>query len=269
MTWGAASAVRATFSTDAMVRLGELLDVQVWPPVLAIESTHDTELSHRAAMDRADAELRGAGFLTVEGIVDDLQLAIQIIAAPESQLEARSYTEAGVRRMSLLRSGHDHVLALRFGNEVTIETVSVEGAASAAAQLTALLGDGAALDLAASISAPTDDLVDRLDAASGMQEYTDALYTIGVDARNAATLGGALGSLQGHTEVVASQMWEATTQQSSGAVVIYETARGRVVASPSMSPDGRRWTTFAAGTGHRIRQALGLLVETLPSGRWR
>lgn len=269
MTWGTASAVRATLSSDAMIRLGELLDVQVWPPVLAIENTHDTEAAHRAAMERADAELRGAGFLTIDGVADDLHLAVQIIAAPETQLEARTYADTGVRRMSLLRRGHDHVLVLRYADEVTIETVFVDGVQSAGAQLTGLLGDAAALDLPASVSAPTDDLVERLDGASDAAEYTDALYTVGVDGRNAPILGGALGALSGHTEVVASQTWEGTTQQTSGAVVIYETARGRVVASPSMSPDGRRWTTFAAGTGHRIRQAIGLLVETLPSGRWR
>ena len=268
MTWGTALDVRQLISADALWRAGQLVGIQTWPSVLDLGPRFDTVDAYQRALREAEAELRDAGLLGVEGVDDSLHFALQTVAAPQSQLQARVYGEAGVRRISLTRHGFEHVLVLQYGDSCTLETVAVDGTASAAARVSACLGDVGAANVGA-VSLPTDELARRLDEATDAADYAETLYAMGVDQRESAVFGAAFGECSGFTEIVAAESHHnGTQQQSSGAVVIYETARGRVVASPSMSPDGLRWTTLSAGSGHRIRQAIGLLVETLPSGRW-
>ncbi|MGV9709741.1 ESX secretion-associated protein EspG [Gordonia sp. NPDC003424] len=261
------SDTRATLSANALWRVGELIDVQIWPSVLNMAPAYDTIEAYQDGARRADEELRAAGLLGTDGVDDGLQLALAILTRYESGLAARIFGTDGVRRVCLARRGRDHVLALRFGDSVTIETVAVDGVQTAAQRIIACLGDIAPADVG-TISAPTADLARRLDEAAAPAAYSDALYALGADERESMKLGTALADCRGYTEIVAAESWEGRTQQSSGAVVIYETVRGRVVGSPSVSPDGQMWTTLSAGSGHRIKQAIGLLVETLPSGRW-
>ncbi|MFW0797738.1 ESX secretion-associated protein EspG [Gordonia sp. CPCC 205515] len=267
MMWDTTSDTRVTVSADALWRVGELIDVQIWPSVLNMSLAYDTIEAYQDGMRRAEDELRGAGLLGPEGVDDGLHLALQVLTRSECGLQARIFGTDGVRRVALARRGRDHVLALRFGDSITIETVAVDGVQTAAQRIIACLGDATAADVG-SISAPTGDVVRRLDEATTPAGYTDALYALGADEREAMKLGTALADCHGYTEIVAVESWEGRTQQSSGAVVVYETVRGRVVGSPSVSPDGQMWTTLSAGSGHRIKQAIGLLVETLPSGQW-
>ncbi|MFW0783831.1 ESX secretion-associated protein EspG [Gordonia sp. CPCC 206044] len=267
MMWDTASGVHQTLSADALWRVGEHLDIQIWPTVLDLSPRHDTVEAYREGAANADAELRAAGVLGSEGIDDDFHLALRIVSDPDAELQVRVFGEDGVRRISLTRRGHDHVLVLRYGESITVETVSVDGISSAAQKIVSCVGEADAADIA-SVSVLTDELVGRLDAATTSADYAEALYALGVDQQEAMKLGTGLADCRGYIEIVAYESWEGRTQQSSGAVAIYETARGRVVGSPSVSPDGQMWTTLSAGSGHRIKQAIGLLVETLPSGRW-
>lgn len=267
MLWDTMSNTRVTVSASALWRVGELIDVQIWPSVLNMSPAHDTIEAYRDGVRRAEEELRGAGLLGPDGVDDGLHLALQVLTRSESELQARIFGPDGIRRALLSRRGRDHVLALRFGDSITIETVSVDGIQTAAQRILSCLGDAPAADVG-SISAPTGDVVRRLDEAINGAAYSDALYALGADERESMKLGTALADCRGYTEIVAGESWEGRTQQSSGAVVIYETVRGRVVGSPSVSPDGQLWTTMSAGSGHRIKQAIGLLVETLPSGQW-
>ncbi|GAB92214.1 ESX secretion-associated protein EspG [Gordonia rhizosphera] len=265
--WDTIPDVRHTISVDSLWRLGELVDLQIWPTVLDMSARFDTIEAYRAGVARADAELLTAGVLGPEGVAENLHMALSIVGGPESELQVRVFGGDGVRRISLTRRGRDHVLVLRYGDEVRIEIVSVDGIDSAAKKIVDCLGDGAAADVA-SVSVPSAELAARLDAATTAPEYSDTLYALGVDQRESTRLGAALADCQGYAEIVAYESFQGRTHEASGAVAIYETARGRVVGSPSVSPDGQMWTTLSAGSGHRIKQAIGLLVETLPNRRW-
>lgn len=265
--WGTALDVRYTMSADALWRAGELIDVQIWPSVLDMSMRYETVDEYQAGTARADAELREIGAFGPEGIADGLHLALRIISSPETQIHARIFSGGEVRRILLARRGLDHVQVLRMADSITIESVSVDGIDSAAQRIVACLGAGDAADVG-SVSGPTVDLAARLDAAETSAQYAETLYALGINQNDSMKLGVAFADCQGYTEVVAYESVEGRSQQSSGAVAIYETARGRVVGSPSMSPDGEKWTTLSAGSGHRIKQAIAMLMETLPSGRW-
>ncbi|WP_237421550.1 ESX secretion-associated protein EspG [Gordonia sp. SID5947] len=256
-----------TISVDALWRAGELIDVQIWPTVLDMSARYDTIDAYQAGVAEADAELRTAGLLGPEGVDENFHLALRMVTAPEVQLQARVFGEGGVRRILLARRGREHVLVLRYGSSVTVETVSVDGVDSAAQKIVSCLGAADEAKLT-SVSLPTAELAERLDAATSSAEYSEVLYALGVDQQESMKLGTAFADCRGYAEIVAYETWEGRTQQASGAVAVYETARGRVVGSPSVSPDGQMWTTLSAGSGHRIKQAIGLLVETLPNGRW-
>ncbi|GAC69339.1 hypothetical protein GS4_23_01360 [Gordonia soli NBRC 108243] len=265
--YGTMSDVRAALSVDALWRVGELLDVQTWPAVLDLRARHDTVEAHHAAATRAEQELAAAGLVRHGAVDDALTLAVRTVADPESQCEARIFGADGIRRVSLTRRGLDHVLVLRKDESITIETVSIDGTATLAARIAACLGPAEPADVGA-VSAPTAELASRLDSCTDAGEFADTLSAIGVDRREAVVYGAAFAERHGYAEIVASEFVEGRTQQSSGSVAVYETVRGRVVASPSWSPDGQMWTTLSAGSAHRIKQAIGLLVETLPNRRW-
>jgi hypothetical protein len=107
-----------------------------------------------------------------------------------------------------------------------------------------------------------------LDAAIAADDFTQVAYGLGVAEREAIEFGLVMAGCHTHAEIVAHAYDEGVTTRAAGSVAVYDTARGRVVASPGAAPDRRVWSTFTPGTDHRVAQAISALVATLPGGRW-
>ncbi|PKZ64976.1 ESX secretion-associated protein EspG [Gordonia terrae] len=267
---------------DAAVlrRLGERFGVQTWPVVLDLGDVAENDGADTESVTTADSDSDSEADATIEalGLVEHGEpsawaaTVLRVLAQPWREIEIRSFSDGAVRRMCVARNGHQHVLAKRTGPGVDITVVDVGDVAELAgivrAQFDAPGSDASTPADFTAFAAPSDEVVDRLGRCRTGIETTDALHALGATPADAAVVSAAFASCRTRTEIVASMSEDGRFAQSSGAVAVFDTERGRIVSSPSKSPDGRVWTTFSPGTGHRIAQAVSLLIETLPDGKW-
>ncbi|MBF6171398.1 ESX secretion-associated protein EspG [Nocardia blacklockiae] len=256
-------------TNDSLLAVADRLGVQTLPLALSIGPRQDSFDEFRAAQERAVADLTAVGVIDPDGDVDpDLAAALFTLSQPEYELALRVYGEGGTRRACLVRRGAEHAVAVRVGDRVEVRSAWVDGSGAAlAAPLLAVLDSVSAAEVA-SLSAPTDELAARLNAAGTVAEYTDAMYALGAAERDATVLGSAFGSCHTYAEIVASTHHDGLTTRVPGTVAIYDTARGRIVVAPMVAPDRQVWSTVTPGTDHRVAQAITALIDGLPGGRW-
>ncbi|MXP20568.1 ESX secretion-associated protein EspG [Gordonia sp. HNM0687] len=272
--WQVTADTTATaLDVDVLRRVGELAGVQTWPVVLDLWATAADGDEQDATHAAADREIASRGLFDAGEPVAWLGTALRVLAAPERQLEIRTMTSdtaieaAEMRRTCVARSGHEHVIARRIGRQVDLRLLTVSAESDVAALVTSDVGAVEPLEFAG-LSVPAEELAGRLADCGGANDIADALHTLGAVGSDAVILGSALTRCHTRSEIVAVSWSNGGSTQSSGALAIFDTDRGRIVASPSKSPDGRVWTTLSPGGAHRITQAVGLLIETLPEGRW-
>lgn len=258
-----------TLTNDALLAVADRLGVQTLPLVLAVGPRQDSFDEWQAARDSAIAELSARGLFDEYGDVEPgVADALHTLAQPDAELAARAYSTDGTRRICLARRGTRHASAVRAGEDLEVAVSGIDGSArELAALLLAALPTCAPAEVATA-SVAADELARRLDAATTTADYVDAMYALGIDARDATVLGAAFGSCHGYTEIVATVHHDGLTTRAPGAVAVYDTARGRIVVAPMTAPDGRVWSTISPGTDHRLSQAVGALLEGLPGGRW-
>ncbi|WSG58799.1 ESX secretion-associated protein EspG [Nocardia sp. NBC_01730] len=258
-----------TMTNDGLLAVSGILGVQTLPLVLGVGPQQDSVQAWTAAQQEAIDGLRDSGLVDSYDEVDtDLAAALHILSQPDRELVARIHTEAGTRRVCLARRASKHAVATRIGDVFDVRTTWADddGAALARPVLDALGACPPARTV--SFSAPSDQLRERFDRAVESSDYTQVLYGLGIEERDAIEFGLAISSCFAHAEVVAYAYDDGATTQSSGAVAVYDTSQGRIVASPGASPDLRVWSTFTPGSDHRIAQAISALVRSLPGGRW-
>ncbi|WP_280438094.1 ESX secretion-associated protein EspG [Nocardia carnea] len=259
----------ATVTTDELLALTGLLNIQTLPVVLGVGYRHDTVAAWSAAHRRARVRLRSSGFVDDGGeVAADLAAALYVLAQPERELVARIHTATGLRRVCLARRGPQHAVAIRFGDDFDIRpTWADESGAVLARPFLAEL-DSCPPARVGSFSVPAEALRERLDGVVDSAGYIQAVYALGVEERTAIEFGSALATCNAYAELVACTHDAGSTCRAPGAVVVYDTERGRLVASPGVSPDQQLWTTFTSGSDHRIAQAVSALIGSLPAGGW-
>ncbi|MDG3010012.1 ESX secretion-associated protein EspG [Rhodococcus sp. D2-41] len=254
----------ATLSPDAVDFCMFLLGIDVLPVVLGTMSTHDDSSALARARLEQRAAFEGAGLLDGDDLAPKLVDLFSVLARPTRELAMRLYTPTDVLRLCLVTDASQrHVLAMRGPESIVLQDASVtDSPQTVAAPVLAALGRQAAAQFDR-VNAPTQTLVDALEAGRETGDYESALRRAGATEDDAAALGAALGSMSTYAEIVAIAHGDAKTTQAPGAVVVYNTAKGRVVASPSLAADGALWSTFTPGTDHRIVQAVASLLSTL------
>lgn len=270
--WTMESAPHYLLSDDHVDYLGSVLDHQTWPIVLAIEPGHVDATARAVAHTVAAEQLATAGILCDDdysrsGVTEPLADALSVLANPDMVVEIRRFGADGCERMCLARSADRHVFARRADSALSLGEISVSDDDELGGVVAQALGSVDAPHCP-SFSAPAEELRMRLDRAVTAADYADALHATGAGDHATAIYSAAFESCTGHAEIVAIESRPGRRTQSTGAVAVYDTAKGRIMAGPSMSPEGRIWTTLSAGTHHRISQAVVLLMETLPSRRW-
>ncbi|WP_378742650.1 ESX secretion-associated protein EspG [Nocardia brasiliensis] len=256
-------------TNDGLLAVADQLGVQTLPLVLAVGPQQDSFDAWAEAQRAAKSSLIADGIIDAYGEVDaDLSLALYTLAQPEQELVARIFTGDKPIRVCLARRGGQHALAVRTGDDFDIRTVWSDGSgASLARPVLDVLGRAQPADVA-NFSAPAEALSERLAGATTSSDFADAVYALGVADRDAAGYGLAFASCHAYAEIVVCTHVDGVTTRPPGAVAIYDTGRGRIVASPGIAQDQQLWSTVTPGTDHRIAQAISGLVETLPGGRW-
>ncbi|KAF0848285.1 ESX secretion-associated protein EspG [Nocardia caishijiensis] len=258
-----------TLTTDGLLTLTERLGVQTLPTVLAVWPQWETYDELRQAQAKTLAALESAGSVDDFGEVSpELSDSLVALANPERELVVRVYGGGEIVRMSLVRRGEQHAFAVRRGEHFEITSMWNDGSGAALARpILEALGRCEAAQVV-SFSAPAAEIAERLDGATESSDYADAVYALGVQSRDATAYGLAFGSCRSFAEIVAYAHEDGVTTSSPGAVVVYDTAHGRIAAAPGSAPDQRVWSTVTSGTDHRIAQAISGLVDSLPGGSW-
>lgn len=247
------------------------LGVQTWPAVL------DESGLARTAPAGVDA---GA-----DALPDWLVEGLRVLGHPLCHIEIRTVDDgSGCVRRTCIAAGPGRVV------EATIreEEIGEEGEGGAVIGFRDLgapadfLRDGPVLLAAAvrgafgdadvprfgSITAPRDHILDILRQTTGLgaaavrETVADGLRRLGVDTPD-ARVAAAFAAASRRSEVVAYAAEGVVPYRSPGAIGVFEATGGRIVASAAAAADGRMWTTLSPGTGHRIEQAVTLLLEPL------
>ncbi|WP_433727760.1 ESX secretion-associated protein EspG [Nocardia sp. CA-129566] len=263
-----------TMTNDGLLMVAERLGVQTLPLVLSVGPQQDSFDEWAEAQHRARTELVGAGVLDTEGDVEpELAEAMFTLAQPDRELVARIYRTApdatpAVTRICLARRGEHHAVAVRTGDVFDVRSVWADGSGGALMRpLLDALGPATPAEVV-NFSAPSSELSERLAAALTSADYADAVYALGVADRDATAYGLAFAACHSFAEIVAYAHLDGTTTRPPGAVAVYDTGRGRIVAAPGIAADQQVWSTVTPGTDHRIAQAISALIESLPGGRW-
>lgn len=275
--WSTIAEPTAVFDAHVLARLGERTGLQTWPVVLDMwfdDPDAETVAARTGHADRVIAEHQ----LIVDGEPAGwLAPALRVLAAPERQIEIRTFATGSAlaaRRVCLARNGNDNVVAIREGTRIDVRMADVATeervGAIVAREVEPMASPGSPAPSIefAGLATPAAEFAERLGRCTSAAETADVLRALGASVPDAVTIAAALDNCVARSEIVAVSWSAGTSTQSSGALAVFDTDRGRIMASPSKSPDGRVWTTLSPGTGHRIMQAVGLLIETLPEGRW-
>ncbi|WP_067695637.1 ESX secretion-associated protein EspG [Nocardia jejuensis] len=258
-----------TLTNDGVIALAAQLGVQTMPLVLSISPQQQSHHDWAAAQQQARADLISRRIMDAHGDVEpDTAAALFALALPDRELAARIFTDEGAMRVCIARRGEEHVLAIRRGDQLDIRSIWADGSGESLARpILEALGSCPPAEVA-NFSALSADLGERFDTAITSEDYTSAVYSLGVADNDATVYGLALSSCHTYAEVVAYAYTDGVTDRSLGAVVVYDTARGRIVAAPGVAPDQQLWSTLTPGSDHRVAQAISALIDSLPGGRW-
>ncbi|MEU1429292.1 ESX secretion-associated protein EspG [Nocardia sp. NPDC005746] len=258
-----------TLTNDGLIALAGHLGVQTLPLVLSVGPRQEAYQDWQEAQEQARADLRARRIVDAHGDVDtDTATTLFTLAQPDRELAMRVHTAGGQLRVCVARRADSHAVAIRRGDTLDLNPLWSDGSGDSLARpLLDALGPCPPADLAA-FSAESADLAERLDTATTSEDYASTVYTLGVPDTDATAYGLALSATHSYAEIVAYAYADGVTDRSPGAVAVYDTARGRIVAAPGVAPDQQLWSTLTPGSDHRIAQSISALIDSLPGGRW-
>lgn len=238
-------------------------------PVLGLRSRHATVDVRDAAVNHAAHTLTQRG-VVVDGVVDPETVAVlRALQRPDRELGMRLVTPAGVGRISVVRRGTSAVMGRRIGERLDVQLLGTDMGLSA--MVTTLLGEMPIAPPAAvePVGAPLAEMAEALSESHDPLALADRIRALGAPQRAAMLLGSALGSRQAFAEIVYSALLDGkdVIARVPAAVAVLYTARGRVIAVPSVSPAGQLWSTLKPGSDQVFGQAISQLVE-LSAERW-
>ncbi|MCT7659706.1 ESX secretion-associated protein EspG [Mycobacterium deserti] len=260
---------RFVVTDDEMMVIASRVGVQALPLVLNLRPRHGTETALLDATDHATRALTDRGLIRDGEVVSELAPLLQALQRPDRELAMRLVTPDGAARLTVIRRGVQCVSVRRVGNEIVIEAVLGDPNLSAAARAVLRQLPTASPAAIEPVGAPLENVAQALSDTHDAAQLSDRIRALGADARAAMVLGSALASRLAFAEIVyySLDVDADLIARCPAAVGVFYTKRGRIVAAPSASPSGQRWTTLKPGSDHAVKQAIGQLVE-LSANRW-
>jgi hypothetical protein len=265
-------------NVDAALVLQSLVGIDSYPDVLAllpnIYDPKDRDWVHAVVRDR----LAEAGVLEGDRVHPRVAHWLQCLYRPDVELVARiidigvdpdsgQRRPAAMLRLSLVRSGETHVLAVRCDDDVVVQELFTAGRPlrTVAAAVASALGPAEPLRFDP-ITVPAAQL-DEL-ATEPAEEVEQALIELGADGRAASVLVRELSTATRRAEVVAVEHHDGGDTQTRVCVNLFDAPLGRVVATPSVGVDDQAWVTYSPGDRAAIEAAMTALVHLLPNASW-
>lgn len=252
----------AVLDDDRMDFLVEELRIAELPVVLDVRPRFDAVSTRDAASKLGRAGLSADGLLPDGRVHPDVEMWLQVLERPDWFVAARLVPRpldghTHVTRVCLASNESGTVVAVRTGNRIMVRAT----AADPADDILGALGSGTPFEFR-SVSAPTDDLAEALDASpTDSVATTDQLVYLGIDPADAADVASAMTVCSMHAEITLVTIDSGTRSVGRHPVSFFDTHRGRLVATASTAADGRQWTTLSPGSDGRIRGALAELVQ--------
>ncbi|NKY54033.1 ESX secretion-associated protein EspG [Nocardia vermiculata] len=259
-------------NVDAALLLKELVGIDTYPPVLALMPNVYHLDDRRRVHQAVEAQLAEAGVLVDGRVHPVVERWLQCLYRPDTEMVARIVDTGrdgearGMLRMSLVRSGSDHVLAVRNDDQIVVQSIFQEGH-----NLEIL---SAAVLSAMGTVPPTTFEPWRVTAAelTALPVETDerrrAIAELGAEPKTAAVLARALETIVRWAEVLVIEHHDGETPRPQVAMSVVDTSAGRLVVSPAIAMDGEVWSTYLPGDDAALRSGIGALVELLPGRSW-
>ncbi|BCK57271.1 ESX secretion-associated protein EspG [Nocardia wallacei] len=265
--------VAIDLNVDAALLLQGMVGIDSYPLVLALVSN----VYRIEDQDRVNAVVAGqlaeAGILVGGGVHPTVEHWLQCLYRPDTELAVRVLDTgldgqpAGMLRMSLVRSGETHVLAVRNDDHVVIQEVFQEGEQldTLTAALTAALGPCPPVRFEP-MRANSEQIAEV--QAEPVEQRRQALLELGAQPHTAGVLDRVFDEVARRAEVVMIEHHDGRTADPANALTVLDTLSGRVVVTPSVAVDGTVWATYSPGDDAALQAGIAALVELLPNRSW-
>lgn len=260
-------------NVDAALVLKDMVGIDNYPLVLAI-MPNIFRISDRERVRSVVVEQLTADGIVSGGEVDPVVAGwLRCLERPDTELAVRVIDNGRgghtptMLRLSLVRRGDQHVLAVRCDDEIVIQSVFHKGSQldTHTAVLKSVLGDYPILDF--------DPFTADTEAGEAPQDVDGVragLRELGATPRTANVLTRALGEIVRHAEVLMIEHRDGgpETPDFTMCMNVLDTFPGRFVITPSVALDGRIRRTFRPGDQAALHSGINTLAELLPGNSW-
>lgn len=259
-------------NVDAALMLRTVVGIDSYPPVLALMPNIYLVEDRKRVHEVVGAQLAEVGVLVDGRVHPTVAHWLHCLNRPDMEMAARILDTGlggearGLLRISFVRAGADHVLALRNDDHVVLQTVFQQGREldNLAAVLISALGSVAALEFE-----PMSATFEQLnEVPADPVERRAALVELGAQPRTAAALTRALDQVVRRAEVQVIEHHDGGSVVPEVALSILDTLSGRVVVTPSRAMDGEMWSTYLPGDDAAIQRGMSALIDLLPARSW-
>lgn len=249
-----------------------MVGIDAYPPVLALMPNVYRDEDLRRVRAVVAQELTEVGIIDGDSVHPTVEhwlhclyrpdvemLAMVLDIGPDQQFE-------NVLRFSLVRSGENHVLAVRCDDNVVIQSVFQEGRdlENVSAALAAALGPAEALRFT-SMTATSEQFGA---IPSDPDERRQALLELGAQPHTAGVLARVLEEVVRRAEVMVIEHRDGGSASMQECLSVLDTLSGRLIVTPSRAMDGEIWSTYAPGDDAALRSGIGALIDLLPGRSW-
>ncbi|WP_069159728.1 ESX secretion-associated protein EspG [Nocardia altamirensis] len=264
--------VAIDLNVDAALLLKDIVGIDSYPPVLALLPNIFRFEDRDRVRAAVTAELVEIGVITDGRVHREVERWLWCLYRPDIELSARVIaTGRGgeaqtMLRLSLVRGGDQHVLAVRHDDEIVIQSVFHEhgGSDPVPAALATALGPCPPLRF----TPMTATLAQFTEVPADPDERRSALAELGARPQTAAALTRALDEIHRRAEVVLVEHQDGGSVEPEVCLSVLDTAFGRIVVTPSVAMDGEVRSTYAPGDDAALASGIAALIDLLPSRSW-
>lgn len=284
-----------TVNVDGFWMLQALLDIRHVAPELRCRPYVSTDSNDWLNEHPGMAVMREQGIVVNDAVNEQVAARMKVLAAPDLEVVAllsRGKLLYGVIddenqppgsrdipdnefRVVLARRGQHWVSAVRVGNDITVDDVTVSDSASIAALVMDGLESIHHADPAA-INAVNVPMEEMLEATKSWQESGFNVFSggdlrrMGISAATVAALGQALSDPAAEVAVYARQYRDAKGPSASvlslkdgsgGRIALYQQAR--------TAGSGEAWLAICPATPQLVQVGVKTVLDTLPYGEWK
>ncbi|MBU3066830.1 ESX secretion-associated protein EspG [Nocardia sp. NEAU-G5] len=260
-------------NVDAALFLKDLVGIDSYPWVLALRPNIFLIAERNRVREVIRPQLAHAGILVDGKVHPVVEHWLECLYRPDVEMLARiadtglegEEADKGALRMSLVRRGTDHVLAIRNGDHVVIQSVFCRpgGFETVCEALLAALGPSPALNFA-----PMTATLEQFAEVPPGQERRRALQELGAQAHTAAVLSRAIDQVMRRTEVAMIEHHDGAETIPEIVLTVQDTLSGRIVVTPRAAMDGQIRYTFAPGDDAAVLSGMRALVDLMPGHSW-